>query len=163
MAERRSLTFPTLDRVMPDVDRLLEGHQTLGQWSLGQVCNHLATSITYSVEGFPMRAPWILRTTLGAVKRRQLFKTGRMAGGIRLPAKDVPKPGLDARAEAEALRATLQYYAAHQGPLALHPLLGKMAREQWTRFHGIHCAHHLSFLLPSGPGNEFRTTTLGRT
>jgi len=148
MAERRSLTFATLDRVMPDVDRLLEGHETVGKWSLAQICNHLCTSVAYSVEGYPGRAPWILRATVGAFVRRRLLRTGRMATGIRLPEEFQPKPGLDARAEAEALRACLQYYAAHQGTPVTHPILGKLTRAEWDRFHAIHCAHHLSFVRP---------------
>ncbi|MFI5459648.1 MAG: DUF1569 domain-containing protein [Isosphaerales bacterium] len=43
MAGRRELSFASLDEVMPDVERLLAGHATVGQWSLGQICNHLAT------------------------------------------------------------------------------------------------------------------------
>jgi hypothetical protein len=51
---------------MPDVQRLLAGHRTVGRWSLAQICNHLAASITWSVEGFPDRpAPWLVRVTLG--------------------------------------------------------------------------------------------------
>lgn len=152
MAERRALTFATLDRVMPDVDRLLEGHETLGQWSLAQMCNHLSTALLMSVEGFPGRAPWIVRTTIGGFARRRILKTGRMATGIRLPVEFQPKPGLDARAEAETLRASLMYYAAHQGPPVVHPLLGKMTRGEWDRLHAIHCAHHLSFARPIEPG-----------
>lgn len=152
MAERRALTFATLDRVMPEVDRLLEGHETLGQWSLGQICNHLATAVTYSVDGFPMLAPWIVRKTIGAVHRGQVLKTGRMAAGRKLPVKYQPRPGLDARAEAEALRATLQFYAANQDPLKLHPFFGRLTRDEWDRLHAIHCAHHLSFVLPVEPG-----------
>ena len=50
---------------MPEVDRLLEGHTTTGQWSLGQICNHLGTAMQYTVEGFPEQAPWLLRRTRG--------------------------------------------------------------------------------------------------
>ena len=42
---------------MPEVDRLLQGHRTVGNWSLGQICNHLAGSFIYSVEGFPAQGP----------------------------------------------------------------------------------------------------------
>ncbi len=56
-AARRPLAFASLDRVMPDVDRLLEGHTTLGDWSLGQICNHLTQSLTWTVEGFPKLRP----------------------------------------------------------------------------------------------------------
>jgi hypothetical protein len=145
---RRPLAFATLDEVMPDVERLMEGHRTIGHWSLGQMCNHLADSFTMSVEGFPVRVPWLIRTLFGPVAKRQLFGTGRMQEGIKLPEKFLPRPGLDARAEAEALRGALKVYSAHTGALADHPMFGPLDRETWTRLHCIHCAHHLSFALP---------------
>ena len=149
--ERRTLDFGSLDQVMPDVDRLLEGHSTIGNWSLGQICNHLATAITGSVEGYPMRAPWIVRKTIGPWVVGRILTTGRFPAWIRLPEKYVPKPGVDARAEAEALRAALRLFASHAGPLAEHPLCG-VSREVWDSLHCIHCAHHLSFAIPSGAG-----------
>ena len=33
---RRELSFNSLDEVMPDVERLLEGHSTVGHWSLAR-------------------------------------------------------------------------------------------------------------------------------
>ena len=73
-----------------------------------------------------------------------------MKEGIKLPEKFLPRPGLDARAEAEALRGALNVYSAHAGPLADHPMFGPLSRDEWTRLHCIHCAHHLSFVQP-GP------------
>jgi hypothetical protein len=148
MAERRPLSFDTLDRVMPDVDRLLAGHRTVGQWTLGQICNHLASGLIGSVEGFAGQAPWLLRMTLGRVVRRQVLGSGRMAAGLKLPERFQPRPGLDARAEAEALRAALHLYSASLEAPVPHPFFGSMTRDEWTRFHCIHCAHHLSFVLP---------------
>jgi hypothetical protein len=145
---RRPLVFSSLDQVMPDVDRLLNGHTTVGHWSLGQICNHLAESLVYSVEGFGVQAPWLIRKTLGQIFKRQLFNTGQMREGIQLPEKFLPRPGLDARAEAEALRGALQMYSSHSGPLADHPMFGPLGRDEWTRLHCIHMAHHLSFVLP---------------
>lgn len=147
-ALRRPLAFASLDRVMPDVDRLLEGHRTVGQWSLGQICNHLTQSITWTVEGFPPLAPWIVRKTIGPIMVRRMLKTGRSPEGIKLPAAYLPKPGLDDRAEAEALKAALWHFASHTGPLSEHPAAGQLSRADWERFHCIHCAHHLAFVLP---------------
>jgi hypothetical protein len=149
MAERRPLAFSSLNEVMPEVDRLLQGHRTGGNWSLGQICNHLSDSLIYSVDGFGVKAPWLIRKTLGPIFKRQLFKTGTMREGIKLPENFLPKPGLDARAEAEALRAALQKYSAHAGPVADHPMFDRLSRDEWTRLHCIHCAHHLSFLHPT--------------
>lgn len=149
MAERRSLSFASLDEIMPDVDRLLEGHQTVGNWSLAQICNHLATAIQSSIDGFDVRAPWFMRITLGKMMKRKVFATGKLQTGIKLPDRVLPKPGLDARAEAEALRASLRLFASHTGPVAAHPFFGPMTHAEWCRLHEIHCAHHLSFALPS--------------
>lgn len=145
---RRPLAFASLDRVMPDIDRLLGGHTTVGHWSLGQICNHLTQSLTWTVDGFPSLTPWVVRKTIGPLFLRRILKTGRFPGGIKLPKAYLPKPGLDARAEAEALRAALWHFASHTGPLSDHPMAGQIARAEWERFHCIHYAHHLGFVLP---------------
>lgn len=146
---RRALTFATLDQVMPDVDRLLPGHSTVGNWSLGQICNHLSSAVTASVEGIAFKAPWLLRKTVAPIVLKRMLRTGRMPEGVKLPEHFWPKPGVDARAEAEALRAAIRLFAAHAGPVADHPFFGRMDRDRWDQLHRIHCAHHLSFVLPA--------------
>ncbi len=146
--KRRALRFANLNEVMPEVDRLLAGYTTVGSWSLGQICNHLTASLRMSIEGFGVRAPWVVRTTIGRLAKRQVLGSGTMREGIRLPDSFRPKPALDDRAEAEALRAALRVYAAHCGLRAAHPFFGPMTPAEWTRLHCIHSAHHLSFALP---------------
>jgi hypothetical protein len=148
---RRSVTFASLDHVMPDVDRLLRGHTTVGSWSLGQICSHLAQGIHRTIDGFPAsaRAPWIIRKTIGRILLWRILRTGRFVEGMKAPAECQPAPGADARVEAEALRAALRRLAAHSGPLAEHPMNGAVSRTVWEQFHCIHCAHHLSFALPA--------------
>jgi Protein of unknown function (DUF1569) len=146
---RRSLSFASLDQVMPDVDRLLLGHTTLGKWSLGQVCNHLVINLTDSVQGYSFKAPWILRKMIAPIIFRKIVKEGAMREGVKVPAAILPKPDVDARAEAEALRAALRLFSAHTGPWPEHPFFGRLTTEQWRRLHCIHCAHHLSFVVPA--------------
>jgi hypothetical protein len=147
---RRSLTFASLDGIMPDIDLLLRGHTTVGNWSLGQICNHLCKSVNFTLDGFPVRAPWLIRKTVGPLLLRHILRTGRFFARIKAPAAFQPAPRSDARAEADALRAALRRFAAHSGPLAEHPLAGRVSRSVWEQFHCIHCAHHLSFALPVG-------------
>ena len=56
-ANRRTLTYASLDEIPADVDRLLAGHTTVGNWTLGQICNHLSGAVIASVDGspFPVR------------------------------------------------------------------------------------------------------------
>lgn len=145
---RRTVRYATLDDVMVDVDRLLQGHETIGKWSLGQMCNHLSETLRGSLEGFDAKVPWILRALLGGKIKRSILSTGRMREGIKLPDRFLPKAGLDARAEAEALRAAIAHYKSHVGPMAPHPMFGAMTYDEWTKLHLIHAAHHLSFARP---------------
>lgn len=149
MAARRPLRFDRLDRVMPDVDRLLEGHETVGRWSLGQICNHLAGAVLQSVEGSTHRAPWLFRKLAGPIIRRKILRDGRMPEGVKVPRQFLPEPGKDARDEAEALRVAIGRFVAMTGPPADNPLFGPTTRRDWERLHLIHCAHHLSFAIPT--------------
>ncbi len=153
MDGRRTLAFSSLTEVMPEVDRLLAGHRTIGNWSLGQICSHLSEAFRLSVEGFPYKAPWPIRTLLGPVAKWRVLSTGKVPTGVGLPERFTPLPGLDARAEAEALRAALRLFETEAGPLAAHPFFGPLTVAEWRRLHCIHCAHHLSFAVPE-PSQE---------
>jgi hypothetical protein len=146
---RRRLTFARLGEVMPDVERLLAGHSTVGRWTLGRICNHLATTIGMSMDGVPRKAPWIARRTIGVLFRRLLLARGRMPEGVVVPDAFLPGPEMDAAREADALGAAIGRLSSFTGVLDEHPLLGRMAPGQWERFHCIHCAHHLSFAVPA--------------
>lgn len=148
---RRDLRFEHVSEIMPEVDRLLAGHQALGSWTLGQACNHLASSFRYTVEGFPSRAPWIVRRTIGPLILRRISRTGRMPAGVRSPAALQPRPGLDDRAEAEALRASIRFFEEFVGAIPEHPFFGPATKDQLSRLHCVHAAHHLAFLQPE-PG-----------
>ncbi|MGP0065369.1 MAG: DUF1569 domain-containing protein [Isosphaeraceae bacterium] len=146
MAERRELTFASLDEVMPDVERLLAGHVTVGRWTLGQILNHLATAIRLTTDTPANSAE---PTREQDVFRRRFFHRGRFADGIEVPLPVMlPQPGLDRRAEADSLRHAIARYTSFDGPFPAHPRLGPMTGEEWTRFHCIHCAHHLGLAVP---------------
>jgi hypothetical protein len=152
MPVRRQLTYKSLDDVMPDVDRLLLGHVTVKNWSLGQICNHLATSMRLTVEGSSSKSvkAWLIRYTVGRLARRHLLKTKCMPENFKVPIPIlIPKSGLDDRAEAESLRATIRHFLSAEGPFRTHPIFGDLSDEEWRQFHAIHCAHHLSFAVPT--------------
>jgi hypothetical protein len=90
-----------------------------------------------------------VRKTLGPVIKKKILKSGEIKEGMKTLESLAPKPDLDDRAEAEALRASIAYYLAHPLPRASHPFFGRMTAEEWDRLHCIHCAHHLSFVLPA--------------
>lgn len=144
---RRQLSFASLDEVMPEVERLLAGHVTVGAWSLGQILDHLAFAIGRVATGPAASEP---PTPEQQELQRHLFAGDRFPDGIELPSAFSPPPGADPRAAAEALRAAIAAFAARPAPFPAHPRLGPLTGEEWVKLHRMHCAHHLEFVVPTG-------------
>jgi hypothetical protein len=145
MPERRNLTFASLDEIQPDVDRLLAGHLTVGQWTLGQILFHLATAVRLTSLGRPDPTSRPFSEAL----RRRFFRAGRFPDGMEAPHPAlVPPADADAMDQAERLRKAIAQFTSANGPFPDHPALGPLDKGEWDRFHCIHCAHHLSFAIP---------------
>jgi hypothetical protein len=147
---RRPLQFPDLDEIIPDVDRLLDGHSMVGHWSLAQVCRHLATVMRLSVDR-PASTPHDATRRVGEEQERQFFESGVVPEGMPASRRLLPGQALDDREEAEGLRQAIAHYKASPGPVVPHVLFGPLSRQEWDRFHCIHAAHHLSFAVPDAP------------
>ena len=148
-AQRRVLQFASFDEVMPDVDRLLQGHETVGQWSLGQICRHLAKVLRRVVD-LPATAPQDPSLWVSAEKKRVVLESGVLPVGLPAPEGVVPDATeeFDAAVEAEGLRQALAHYQASSGPVIPHRFLGPLSKAEWDRVQLVHLAHHLSFAVP---------------
>ena len=147
---RRPLRFADFDEVMPDVERLLQGHATVGRWPLAGICRHLATVLRRVVD-LPASTPSDPSQWLGEDAKRQLFASGQLPEGLPGPPELKPPEGLDDREEAEGLRQAIAHFLASPGPAIPHRLFGPLTRDEWHRLQLIHIAHHLSFAAPK-PG-----------
>jgi hypothetical protein len=148
MPQRRSLNFSTFDEVADDVRRLrADGCERCGQWSLAQVCNHLNQSLQYSMRPGPFPADTPEQAARGELFR-QILASGRLPEGIPAPESMVPPP--DAGDEAvDAFLATAKRYAGFEGQVAPHRIFGTRDQQDLRRLARIHCAHHLSHLVPA--------------
>ncbi|MEJ7640088.1 MAG: DUF1569 domain-containing protein [Singulisphaera sp.] len=145
---RRPLRYESFDAIMPDVERLLEGHTTVGHWSLAQICRHVATVMRRVVD-LPASTPHDATQEVGEERKRQVFESGMIPEGIPAPPAVLPAGSLDEREEAEGLRRVIAHYKASPGPVVPHRLFGPLTGEEWDRIQCIHCAHHLSFAVPA--------------
>jgi hypothetical protein len=145
---RRTLRYESFDEVMPDVERLLAGHRTVGSWSLARICNHLAAVLRRHVD-LPASAVFDPGDRVSEEQKRLVFETGVLPEGIGAPPGVVAEAVGGEREEAEGLRAAMAYYRASPGPAIPHRILGPLTREEWDRFELIHLAHHLSFAVPT--------------
>jgi hypothetical protein len=145
---RRTLRYNSFDEVMPDVERLLEGHTTVGRWSLAQICRHLATVMRRIVD-LPASTPHDPSTWVPEERKQAVFESGLLPEGLPGPPEIMPNETLSEREEAEGLRAAIAHYKASSGPVIPHRFFGPLTKAEWDRLQLIHLAHHLSFAVPS--------------
>lgn len=147
--ERRELSFGSLDEAVAEAERLAQGEvRTTGKHSFGQILEHLARThdmATGKVVG--PRPPWFMRLMMPLMKG--MILNGPVKPGFKLP-KDAeaffwPEGEVDVQQALSHLKESVENYKTN-GPLAVHPVFGKVSREQNDRLNQSHCAMHLSFV-----------------
>ncbi|MEM9369299.1 MAG: DUF1569 domain-containing protein [Planctomycetota bacterium] len=150
MSELRQLEFMTLDEAVVEAKALLRfGYERRGNWSLGQICQHLCLVQDPSVEGYP---PWMsLFAPARPLMRRWLLpKLLQPELQIRVSTASAFVPTNDASDELEvvAFEASVSRLLAADKPFYPHPAFGRLPNEQIRRVHSAHAAHHMRFLEP---------------
>ena len=143
---RRRIDFFSLEEVLSDAENLVRGHKTLGNWTLGQILHHLATAI----RGSRRRRPDAVTRPLDETFRRQIFEVRHFPEGMQAShPRLVPPADASAAVQLEELRAAIAQWSLATGPFPDHPVMGPLSKDEWTQFHCVHSAHHLSFVVPS--------------
>ena len=147
---RRELHFDSIDAVLADVERLAAGPYTqLGNWSLGEMCDHLARSLDSATDDNQFRPNLLLRVVGPFLKNRMV--NGSVPPGFRMPEgmKPIfmPTADTDVTEGLPRLRTAIERFKAATLPES-SPTFGKMSREEWHKFHCRHAEMHLSFLVP---------------
>jgi hypothetical protein len=154
---RREVHFKTLDDVIGEVLRLQKnGYRSLGNWTLGQACFHLAEWARFPMDGFP-KPPFFIRAIFGAMKmfgQVEKMKRGILANGFKpgLPTAPQTAPKADEVTDAagvQKLQEVIERMKKWQGPLHPSPLFGNMDPELWTKVTLLHCEHHLGYIAPN--------------
>ena len=149
--ERRTLEFKSLDEAVADAERLASGEtRTTGNHSFAQILKHLALTHDMATGKIvPPRPPFIMRMLMPVLKH--LILRGPVKPGFKLPADAEavfwPDGDIDVQEALQHLRESVENYKT-QGPLAVHPVFGKLPRETNEHLNRSHCAMHLSFVHP---------------
>lgn len=153
MSARRIVRYSTLSEVVQDAEHLIGNHHTVGNWSFGQICQHLAKTMHASIDGFGFMAPWWARWFIAPLVKNS-FLTKPMKPGIQLPksAKSLfPDELIAAEEGLRQLKAAVERLS-HETPTAPHPFLGKLASEEVIQAQLRHCELHMSFIVAGENG-----------
>jgi hypothetical protein len=144
---RRKLDYKSFDELLADADRLSSGDvKTLGNWSPGQIFQHLANAYNGSIDGLPGGFPWFIRAMARMFKKKLIG--GPMPAGIKMSAK-LAKAVMPEPTSTEVGLANLHAAVSRlrQEPhRAAHPVFGEVSKEEWNTMHLKHANLHMSFL-----------------
>jgi len=145
---RQRLHFDSLDDMLAHAERLVRGGTTQrGNWSLGQVLQHLALIQNASIDGYPMLFPLPLRLLLKVVFKKWMLRRGFPPSGPNVKTL-TPEP-IAAHAALANLRAATERVKI-ETKRSLNPGFGAMSLEEWNLLYLRHAELHLSFCVPAG-------------
>ena len=145
---RRNVDFSSYQDILDDV-RSLASRPTrqLGNWSLGEICEHLASAMNMAVDGPPVQA--LVAYSHGRTTDQEaLFcrdHSSPASSCQATPRRSCPS-GADTDKGITALARAIERIqrTADRKP---HPIFGRMTNEEWDRMQFLHSAMHLSFIV----------------
>lgn len=157
-AERRALRLADLDALEDELDRIGEAHEAgtlrhAGNWTPGQVLEHVSILWRCALDGFPASAPWPIRLLGRTILKPIALRGGSAPAGVKIPSSASFLRPADGRGFEEgmgAIRAEVARTRAGERFSHPSPLFGPLTHEQWLILQLGHCSLHLGFLHP-GP------------
>lgn len=147
---RRKLRFESLDEVLAEAERLAAANdvRTLGNWTLGQILQHLATSYHMAIDGSSFKPPWYIRIAARLIRGGVIHK--KMSAGFKLPpglAKTLVAPdSITTAAGIQALRDAIERFR-REPQRKPHAAFGKLTDEEWEKLQLRHAELHFSFVV----------------
>ena len=149
VAQRRELRFESFDDLLSDAERLAAGQATTsGNWTLGQIFQHLAKTMDSSIDGTEMKIPWVMKMILRLIFNKEKLLNEPIRPGFKIPKQGQAQFGPDADISTEEglalLRAAIDRLR-NDSTREPHPALGDLTAEEWEKMHLRHAELHMSF------------------
>lgn len=153
-AGRRDLRLASMDELRQELDRIQAAHDAgtlrhTGNWTPGQILEHLAIFVECALDGFPGRAPFFVRWIAIPMFKKKAVSGEPMPPGFKLPRQAafmLPGDATTFDQGMDRLRTALARLDAGEKFTQPSPLLGKLSHEQWIRMQLGHASMHLSFV-----------------
>ncbi|QQE10251.1 DUF1569 domain-containing protein [Planctomycetota bacterium] len=148
---KRGLRFEAVEDMITEAEALLaDGYDMVGEWTLGQNCEHLRMTLEKSVSGFGFELGFPMNLVVKmVVSKGKIFREG-FKPGFKLKGRFkvmIPSDGLDDGEEVAKLREAVEQFKG-SATTKPSPVLGAMSFDDWNLFHMRHAEHHLGMLRP---------------
>ncbi len=153
--QKRQLKFANFEEMMNEINSLEEGgYESQGNWSLAQICGHVADWMRFPIDGFPIPPIYmrpiffLMKISIGDKMKRDILANGFKAGMPTAPETIPDDDEMTDRQGIGVLKKTIARVCAHTGELLPSPLFGPMDKETLLQVTLLHAEHHLGFLEP---------------
>lgn len=161
-AQRRDIRYQEFADISEDMDRIEAAHRagtmtTTGNWSAGQVFDHIAILMECAIDGFPTKAPAPIRWVSILFFKKKALSGSTLPAGFKLPAGAsflIPADSVTFDSGLARLRKVLSRVEAGEQFTQPSPILGRMTQDEWIRLQCSHAALHMSFIRVQAPGDE---------
>ncbi len=158
-APRRNLRYGSFEDFERDVDAIEATERagsvnTTGNWTAGQIMEHLGKFSEYALDGFPSRAPWAIRKLAILMFKKKMLSGEPMPAGFKIPRQaSYMAPGDDVSVEDGIVRLRGVFARLHAGEKfsASSPVFERLSHEQWCKAQLGHAAMHMSFIALDQP------------
>jgi hypothetical protein len=155
--QRRPIRLATIAEALAEAQRCADAENAgtatyLGNWTVGQILNHLGAWANFAFDGNGLHMPWFVRL-FGPPMLKRFLKNGLPAGQSIPKVKGGTLATERLSADDGLVRFTHGFTRLQQNvPPDRHPLFGPMTHEQWIALNLRHAELHLSFVTYPGAG-----------
>lgn len=146
---RRTLRLRDYDELLTELDSLRSKKlKTIGNWSAGQIFDHLAKATDMMIDGNDFQMPAPMRWLMTRLMKKKFLAKG-LPAGFKIPkgASSARPDEVDAEEGLRRLTAAIRR-AKSESKRAMHPVFGNLSQEEADQFHLRHAELHLSFIKP---------------
>lgn len=139
------MRYESLQEFLKDAERLASTEvKTLGNWSQGQIYEHLARSMNGSVDGVGFMLPAPVRWVMSLLFKNR-FINKAIPAGFKSSEKFVAEDTISLDSALQSLRTAVERLEQEPNRVP-HPAFGQISREEWDKFNLRHAEMHMGFL-----------------